>query len=157
MSISIKNAKRNICEILPSKHQINHFIKDFNGKIFGILLQAHCSLDCKIKKRFFILMSLSLSLQVSFSFSFSYSISLSLSLCSSSPSIYMLFVSLFLTAAVCLAGATASLALFKIALAHLIGSPHRLFKIALPEPSQALSGGYEWVGLVKLDLGCGWV
>ena len=63
-------------------------------------------------------MSLSFSLQVSFS------------LC--------LFVSLFLTATICLARATASLALFKIALAHPARSPHRLFKIVSPKPPQAL-------------------
>ena len=60
----------------------------------------------------------------------------------------MVFVSLFLIATVCLAGAT---------LAHPARSPHRLFKIISPEPSQALSRGYEWVGFVKSDLGCGWV
>nr|POF11746.1 hypothetical protein CFP56_69972 [Quercus suber] len=69
----------------------------------------------------------------------------------------MLFVSLFLTATVCLAEATASLAFFKIALAHPARSPPRLFKIASPEPLQALSRGYEWEGFVKSDLGCGWV
>ncbi|KAF3946513.1 hypothetical protein CMV_027228 [Castanea mollissima] len=30
-------------------------------------------------------------------------------------------------------------------------------KLASPEPSQALSRGYEWVGFVKSDMGCGWV
>ncbi|KAL0012512.1 hypothetical protein SO802_007620 [Lithocarpus litseifolius] len=30
-------------------------------------------------------------------------------------------------------------------------------KIASPEPLQALSRGYEWVGFGKSDLGCGWV
>ena len=36
-------------------------------------------------------------------------------------------------------------------------SPHRLFKIASPEPSQDLSRGYEWMGFVKSDLGYRWV
>nr|POE75018.1 hypothetical protein CFP56_15806 [Quercus suber] len=44
---------------------------------------------------------------------------------------------------VCLARAIASLALFKIALAHPARSPHRLFKIASLEPLQALSRGHN--------------
>ena len=93
-------------------------------------------------------MSLSFSLQVSFS------------LCLS-----VLSVSLFLYALRLPIShndglprrAIASLALFKIALAHPTRSPHWPFKIASPEPLQSLSCGYKWVGFVKLDLGCGWV
>ena len=95
----------------------------------------------KKKKKFFILISFFLS---RFLFLFA----------SSSPSFSMLFVSLFLTATICLARATASLALFKIALAHPARSPHRLFKIVSPKPPQALSRGYEWAGFLKSDLGC---
>ena len=109
------------------------------------------------KKKGFLFSCLFLSLSPGLFFFFFFYFSQSRSLCSSSPSISMLFVSLFLTAAVCLAGATASLTLFKIALAHPARLPHRLFKIALPEPSHALSHGYEWVVFVKSNMGCGWV
>ena len=83
---------------------------------------AHCSTVVKKNKK------IKNNYRVSFFFFFFSSLS---------PFFSMLFVSLFLIATIYLTKATASLALFNIALAHPARSPHRLFKITSPEPPQA--------------------
>ena len=144
LNFTIKTPKKP----LHQRFQIAKFLTYCYSELVSIQAQYSCIVKKK-KKRFFILISLS--------FSLSRSLFLFASLSSLSPFFSMLFVSLFLIATVYLVGATASLALFKITLAHPVRLPHWLFKIASPKPPQALSRGYEWVGFVKLDLGCGWV